>query len=663
MNYKTIIVGAIVIGVAVGCGKIPEMKTSNDIVWLDQGWSKEDSLRFHHTNQGTMTLPIPYEWFAALEQPGFSLLGAKGLIIENGYLSRLGFISGEVTPYNQAGLPVGFSVDYDVTNPAISKQPFNAIGLTCAACHTGQMRVNGTSVRYNGGPAVTNLIGLTTVLGLSLVETYLIESRFDRFSQRVLGVTNTEKNKELLKESLKHNLRHLVSYVVSPELLKNAGKKSNQYAEFEEKSFVRYLETIKDIIEDEVDNKPTTEGFTRLDALNRIGNAVFATDTGNFNNTATIHAPVNYPQIWNTSWFLWVQYDASIMGPMIRNSGEAMGVGAYVNLNENSPENFNSSLKLQELEWMESLLAGSEPPTEQKKFGGLQHPEWDEQLLGKIDKEKHAKGAILYAQLCQGCHLPPMDSDSFWSDKYWTQANAEGLRFLDLPIVDLAYLGTDPQEAYVLRHRKVDTTGVGLDTSIYLEDKNWFADSPVYYGANKSDCRKTAVTDSDSASFAIALGAAVQSVTDYWYKAHNTPQATQNKMNGYRLNCLRAPLAYKARPLNGIWATAPFLHNGSVPTIFDLLSPVSQRPSEFYLGDLEYDTNKMGYKTTKGEGYFLLKTDITGNSNKGHEFSDTKGEGVIGRGLSEEERYQLIEYLKDIRSVDWVTASAGDNKP
>ena len=48
---------------------------------------------------------------------------------------------------------------------------------------------------------------------------------------------------------------------------------------------------------------------------------------------------------------------------------------------------------------------------------------------------------------------------------------------------------------------------------------------------------------------------------------------------------------------------------------------------------------------------FELDTSIKGNSNKGHEFSDVKGKGVIGRKLSEQERYQLIEYLKDIRTV------------
>ena len=636
-----------------GCSQLPVMPTSNNIVWLDQGWTTQERQKFHHASQGTMTLPIPYEWFAALEQPGFKLFGTKGLIIENGYLSRLGFITGEVTPYNQASLPVGFSVDYNVTNPAISKTKFNAIGLTCAACHTGQMRVNNTSIRYDGGPAMTNLTELTTVLGLALIETYLDPGKFDRFAQNILGVTNTETNKKQLKSDLEHTLLNLVKSIAKPKEIELAKLKQEIHDKSQGESFKNKIETMKEAIHDR--EKSTVEGFTRLDALNRIGNAVFGTDTGNLNNVAVTDAPVNYPHIWDTSWFLWVQYDASIMGPMIRNAGEAMGVSAYVKLDKNASDNFDSSVKLDNLHWMETLLAGDTPPQQNKRFSGLQHPKWREDLMGKIDTEKHKKGAKLYTELCQGCHLPPIDSHDFWASSLWTKPDANNRSYLDLPIVDINYLGTDPQEALVLINRTVDTTGVGLNTKLYVEDKAWFTkDEPVYYGGYSSDCKATTVTDGPAKPFSVSLGAAVQNVNDYWYKSHNTSAAKQAEMNGYRENCLRAPYAYKARPLNGIWATAPYLHNGSVPNIYALLSPMSenQRPDKFYLGSLDYDTEKLGYKMIKAKGFFELNTSIKGNSNQGHEFSDTPGKGVIGRGLSVEERYQLIEYLKDVRELD-----------
>jgi len=512
------------------------------------------------------------------------------------------------------------------------------------------MRVNGTSVRYDGGPAMTNLTELISVLAIALIETYVDDSKFEHFSQRILGITNTASNQKNLRKSLKHTLSNQLQGIVRLKELQVAGLRNTFRKDIAENPFRNRIKTIKKIINDR--KKSTTEGFTRLDALNRIGNTVFGTDTGNLKNVAVTNAPVNYPHLWNTSWFLWVQYDASIMGPMIRNSGEAMGVAAYAKLDQNASDNFDSSVKLDNLFWMESLLGGTIPPTKNKKFYGLQPPQWRADIFGKIDEEKHAQGAKLYVELCQECHLPPMDSEQFWSDTYWTEPDKRNLSYLDLPIVDINYIGTDPQEALVLMERKVDTSNIGLNTTVYLENKEWFTKKPVYFGSKSTNCKPVTVTDGEAQPFSLSLGAAVQSVNDYWYKTHNTPESQQEKMNGYRKNCLRAPYAYKARPLDGIWATAPFLHNGSVPNIYALLSPMQERPNKFYLGSLDYDTKKMGYKMIKSKKFFELDTAITGNSNKGHEFSNTPGKGVIGRGLSEKERYQPIEYLKDIRVVN-----------
>ena len=86
----------------------------------------------------------------------------------------------------------------------------------------------------------------------------------------------------------------------------------------------------------------------------------------------------------------------------------------------------------------------------------------------------------------------------------------------------------------------------------------------------------------------------------YWYDSQDPPIPEQEReaLNGYRPNGIQDPLAYKVRPLNGIWATPPYLHNGSVPNVYALLSPVSERPKSFYLGRREYDPICMGYHIT-----------------------------------------------------------------
>jgi mono/diheme cytochrome c family protein len=101
----------------------------------------------------------------------------------------------------------------------------------------------------------------------------------------------------------------------------------------------------------------------------------------------------------------------------------------------------------------------------------------------------------------------------------------------------------------------------------------------------------------------------------------------------------RATGRYLARPLTGVWATAPYLHNGSVPTLRDLLHP-DRRPAKFITGNREYDPKDVGYSTS-GNGW-TFDTSQPGNSNIGH--SGTR----YGTSLTEDQKDALLEYLKTI---------------
>ena len=129
--------------------------------------------------------------------------------------------------------------------------------------------------------------------------------------------------------------------------------------------------------------------------------------------------------------------------------------------------------------------------------------------------------------------------------------------------------------------------------------------------------------------------------------------ADRKRIDGYMPNELRGELAYKVRPLNGVWATPPYLHNGSVPTVEALLGPPEDRPKKFYLGNREYDPVNLGYKFDKLENGFEFDTTIRGNWNTGHEFrkeysKEKEIKGVIGPALSPGDRKALIEYLKTL---------------
>jgi hypothetical protein len=105
--------------------------------------------------------------------------------------------------------------------------------------------------------------------------------------------------------------------------------------------------------------------------------------------------------------------------------------------------------------------------------------------------------------------------------------------------------------------------------------------------------------------------------------------------------------------LSGLWATPPFLHNGSVPNLYQMLVPADQRDKTFYTGSREFDPKYVGFKTNKFEGAFEFRSDQPddphpGNSNAGHEFRNGAGKGIIGPELSDEERWAIIEYLKTL---------------
>ena len=93
---------------------------------------------------------------------------------------------------------------------------------------------------------------------------------------------------------------------------------------------------------------------------------------------------------------------------------------------------------------------------------------------------------------------------------------------------------------------------------------------------------------------------------------------------------------YLATPLDGIWARAPYLHNGSVPSLAALLGDPAVRPVTFGRGSAAYDTQAVGFSTAGGKTY---DTRLPGNGNGGH---------LYGTGLSPAEKAALIEYLKTL---------------
>ena len=653
--------------------------------WLDQNWSTEDRFWFHHASQGTATFPVPYTWYISLEQPGLRLFSRPGLLSDSAYLERFGFIPSPKTVHSDAaylrrfgfvnsdaktepapdtvaglkprpadnvdGLPVGFSRMTGVVNPVTGGAESDKIGLTCSGCHSGSINYKGTSIRFDGGPSMLELRKLELATGLAIFYTLKVPGRFDRFANRVLGRDADKIQRDKLREELNDVWNFLKGQIdITEKTLKSK------------------------------DQEDTPEGYGRLDALNRIGNQVFYVDyfksnlQGYESNLHANDAPVSYPPVWTVPWLWWAQYDASIEQPLVRNAGEALGVRASLNLSSDFPPDrlFRSTLALENLVRIEKMLRGADPFSRTPKgFGGLTSPKWPSHIFPddpdwKINPDRVAKGRTLYANICAECHLGPVADPAFdaqFPDKSFWTANSRwkqdplGGWIMDEVQKSAAAMGTDPAQANVLATRQVQVPAfLKLDPAEDLGARWKCKDLPAY--------------SSTEMPFSIALMIVVDRVSRKWMDDRGVTDPQQIKaIWGERSNCpnpAKEP-QYRARPLNGVWATAPYIHNGSVPSLYWMLAPQAERPRQFCMGARDFDPKQVGFAVPPsgepscktGQTLFSMTDSkgkvIKGNSVLGHSFEavpeadkKTYPNGVIGRTFSDDERYDLIEYLKTL---------------
>jgi hypothetical protein len=206
--------------------------------------------------------------------------------------------------------------------------------------------------------------------------------------------------------------------------------------------------------------------------------------------------------------------------------------------------------------------------------------------------------------MCAGCH-----------DGGWSQPDQHGRQYREIVMKSVDDIGTDPKSAMNFVQRKA-----------YLS-----------------------ASDMTPVSAATGLKKVTDAVIERWLVDNAVPRDQWDDYKGYRENDWRAPAAYRARPLNGIWATAPYLHNGSVPNLYQMLVPAAERETAFFVGSRQFDPQKVGFSSAEFPNAFQFDTSLPSNSNRGHEFRNGPlGNGVIGRELTEEERWDLIEYLKSL---------------
>ena len=130
---------------------------------------------------------------------------------------------------------------------------------------------------------------------------------------------------------------------------------------------------------------------------------------------------------------------------------------------------------------------------------------------------------------------------------------------------------------------------------------------------------------------------------DTWTKAAADGANQQVASLGITRTPMIKTQGFIAVQLDGLWLRGPFLHNGSVPTVRDLLAPPAARPRTFYRGYDLLDAKDLGFVSNvaevRGHKFFPFDTATPGNGNGGHDY---------GTALSAAEKDALLEYLKTL---------------
>ncbi len=557
------------------------------VVNLEQGWAENTQQAFYFTTQGSRILP--YKWFLVLEQADNTELFRNDQHIE-----ALRYLPAVANVWNPDGLPIGFAKDTDHNQE-------EWIGLTCAACHTTQINFQGTRMRIDGGPALGDFEAFNRKLVEALNATYEDQFKFARFAKSILGadVSNASiRNK--LRDDL---LAQTEALAYRNDMNHSGGSDQPHY------------------------------GFGRLDAIGAIFNMIMAQSNDMPGNVRAADAPTSIPFLWGThqsdvvQWTGFAPNGPTTVGALIRNGGEALGAYGVVSIPETESANtYESSLAIKQLGKLEAWVAT------------LKSPAWPDEYLPPINLERAVQGKIHYDAYCVDCHqVIPRDQ--------------EGKPYAAV-LTPISELKTDPT-VWVNMQRLLQSgkfegrrEAVIAGTKIAAETTGL---EPLVNAVIGSLLRHP-VKSVKAITTKIGSGYKVESGDEVKYFENNMQSSNiHEKVKNYSemLSMKKSTTpkegVYKARPLNGIWATAPYLHNGSVPNLYELLLPENQRSTVFFLGSREFDAKKVGFVSTDqtpGTQVFEFDTTRKGNANQGHIYGVDE--------ITDQERLELLEYLKTL---------------
>ncbi len=671
-----------------------EAKVDGGHVHFPEGLTPQEKYDLWHMGEGSEVFPL--KWFLNLKSlttknPGQTYLmenlGEKfGVIKEPDQIAKHHWY-----PLKFIGLATAWSnvdskerdVQLDPQRPISDvsevreiggKKSIAMTGVNCSFCHTTDIKIEGKNHLIDGAPNMLNIRGFFEDEFGSLAQTMLTKKYLKEYLERIdYKGGDADKTAEEFSNSFRQALHLLpkdfstivglpenkISYDIetfAKDALSNIEDITYRPAKVEDKKvafikkmffehrqeteeyLIRFMKMTYSLDDKDISKelhlrmhwlaeaigqdpsiKSMNDGYARTDAFGRIANLV-----ARFKQPIALTGSASLPPMWNIQYRAMFHWNANTNSVVMRNLGQAFGLGAILlNPGQNGAPttDYDSTAHLTNILKLESLLYK------------VQIPQLATEYDIPVFKEKFLPGCDLYRQKCLHCHGAAFERVGPTKE------------LISYNISDVELVKTDDQ---YLKNQSTPVDGVPFKTALFN-----------FTGAVKENFyKKNHVSETEQASEEHRALRGVERFRDTYLSEHSfygeeSYLDTNEKAGNHP--------GYIARPLAGAWATAPYLHNGSVPTMYDLLTPEKQRPKIFFTGSREYDLDKLGYKSgidslpPEAQGLSLKKacakyptrcldTTVAGhvNSNYGH----SGGDFTVDTDL---QRAQLIEFLKVLR--------------
>ncbi|MGX5200484.1 di-heme-cytochrome C peroxidase [Aliikangiella sp. IMCC44632] len=700
---------------------LPELEKVDKVIYLQQNWGEGQNTperhTYYYTGQGT-SIPqgavegaIRYQWLVNLKLPFSDQRFASP---ENMRRHRF-IVDAEPSPQNPDHLPIGFTKSY---KKALGEY---VVDVSCAACHSGEIHYKqgqeNYAIRIDGGQAMHAFTDLKRgqfgpSLLASLIYTWANPFKFDEFAENVL--VNYPSGKDKLSDQLftsikaiietgqNNPLRHLYPVEEGYGRTDALGRIGNTVFgdHLSEENYqvagapvsypylwniwkfdwVQYNGSVAQPLARNIGEALGVGATIKLvnDLGEPIPEAQRFSSSVNIKNLVTIESTLQKltPPQWPAQLFGQVDQAKAAFGKQLFEQHCQGCHGPHVA--SEAEKNAGAPLKPSAaMQWKIEVVPLEKIGTDGAAANGFMDRKYNLEKTGlKAEDIQQTFDPLFVRQLAREVKSLLITVINAREDKSLPVGRLPDI-LAAYPDPNISAQASLPIESFNQLSFEFAHLNISLDAKFNLTNKpinDWQCELncltqlllwELKFGdlANKKLVRSwdvKALTEGEGLNLVGLL------IKERFYKEQQLTYQQQQCIEGFAtLDLPQQVRGYKPRPLEGVWATPPFLHNGSVPNIYEMLLPAAQRTQSFYVGLRQYDPIKLGYNIDlanfSGEKGFLLDTTQQGNRNIGHEFSASQQAwekylanpeknklkaGVIGPELTEKQRFALIEYLK-----------------